>query len=227
MDGRADPYSSNRRRFAARCNIRAHIAVLLAGAERTASEGCVLPRGVSSAVQTRRRVEITAFFVPLCSTDGRDCNVFDIAVGRQRLCGRNADRNDPASSCAVFRVCGAVPAADRPNAAVDATEPFAAYGGYDPSCVAYVSPGRFDRQRKSSQRTDHGASCGFDRPGGRPTSFAGTVYEAVRQRRSVRRAAAICHASLVRKRDSRLYLRTVARADRKGTGNRAGNSFTV
>ena len=186
MDGRADPYPSDRRRFAARRDLRADIAVLLDGAERTAGEDHMFSRCVAPAVQTSRRMEIAAISAAFRRVDGRYCHVPDTAVRRERLCGRNADRNGPDPRSAVIRVCDAVPAADRTYAFVYAPGPFDAYGGRDPPCFAYVPAGRTDRQRESSQRTDHWASGRPDRPRGRPSAYAGTVYEAVRQRRSVR-----------------------------------------
>ena len=187
----------------------------------------MLSRSVAAFIQTCRRVEIAAFFAAVGSADGRDGNVSDTVVRRQRLCRRNAHRNDPDPCRAVIRVCGAVPAADHPNAAADATKPFTAHGDRDSFDDAYVSAGRADRQRQSFERTDHGTPRDPHRPGNRLPAFTGPVYEAVRKRRSVWGAPAIGHALCVRKRAGRLRLRAVAGADRKSAGNRAGMSFTV
>ena len=172
-------------------------------------------------------MEIAAVSAVVRGADGRGCHVFDAAVRRERLCGRNACRDGSGPCCAVFGVCGALPAADRPIAFDNASEPLDAYGGRGPARVPYVSTGCFDRQRESSQRTDHGSSGHLDRPHRRSTFVARAVHEAFRQRRSVRRATAISHALRIRKRAGRLYLRAVAGADRKGAGDRAGMPFTV
>ena len=186
MDGRKDPNYSDRRRFAARRGVCAGIAVLLDGAERTAVEDRLLSRCVALAVQTSRRMEVVSVSAAFRRVDGRDCRVPDAAVRRERLCGRNARRDGSGPCGAVFRVCGAVPAADRTDAFAYAPGPFDAYEDCDPPCFAYVPAGRTDRQRESAERTDHWASGRPDRPLGRPSAYAGTVYEAVRQRRSVR-----------------------------------------
>lgn len=183
--------------------------------------------GVASAVQTRRRMAVAAVSGVVRDADGRDGDVSDAAVRRQRLCRRNADRDGPDSRRAVFGVCCAVPAADRPDAFANASDPFFAYGDRDPPCDAHIPIGRFDRQRQSSQRTDHGAPGDPDRQDGRSTSFAGAVYQAVRHRSSLRGTAAIGYASRIRKYTGRLHLRTVAGADRKSAGDRTGMSFTV
>ena len=172
-------------------------------------------------------MEIAAVSAAVRGTDGRDRHVPDTAVRRERLCGRNAHRDGSDPRGAVFRVCGAVPAADRPDDPAYAPEPFDAYGDRNTPRFAYIPAGRIDRQRQSSQRTDHRTSGRADRPRGRPSASAGTVCEAVRQRRSVRRAPAIGHVARVRKRDGRLHLRAVAGTDRKSAGDRTGMSFAV
>ena len=179
MDGRSYPDASDGCCFAARRDICAGFAVLLSDAAESDHQDSVLSDPVAAAVQTCRRMEIAAVFDAFRCNDGRDRFASDAAVRRQRVCGRDDDRDRSAACSDAFHVCCAVPAAASAQYAFDPPQTITAYGDRDTACFTQLSAGRAYRQRESAARADHGIARDPDRSSGRSADAAGTVSEAV------------------------------------------------
>ncbi len=227
MDGRSYPDASDGCCFAARRDICAGFAVLLSDAAESGDQDPELSDPVAAVVQTRWHVEIAAVFAAFRCNDGWDRFASDAAARRQRVCGRDDDRDRSAACGDTFHVCCAVPAAAYAQYAFDPPQTIVAYEDRDTACFTHLSARRAYRQRESAARADHGTARDPDRSSGRSADAAGTVSETVRKRHSLRRTTCFRRIAGVRQCRNRLRLRTGADADRQGAGGIAGKYFTV